>query len=180
MSRALLLPLTTILALATGVGMLGVATTLSQDPIVLATATATVVPTVPPTATPPAAASPVTDSLVAHIPVQLPTGSVVLSVARLTLRPDEVLPPAEASDPIVLLVESGAVAVRLAHAALANQGLDETRFDTVLHRGQQVVVSAGMIHALRNAGQTPAVVLVMTVAAEATPCPDPVRCTGQA
>jgi quercetin dioxygenase-like cupin family protein len=185
MTRALLLPLAAILALATGVGLLGVATTLRSAPVavrptpstpeIVATATIEVAARA---ATPPGEEPAATDALaaaealIADVPVALPDGPALLRVERVSLAPGAVLPPAVAAGPTALVVETGTVRVLATNDGWAqvgpdvtwvNLGPDTTLIDAALHRGEQAVLRPGAVRTVRNAGPAPAVVLVVAI-----------------
>jgi hypothetical protein len=82
-----------------------------------------------------------------------------------------VLAPVTASDPTVLIAEQGAIGVRAYGAGLVGHGIDVTQADTVLRRGEHLVVGPGTIRTVRNAGPSPAVVLVVAIEAAAVPPP---------
>jgi hypothetical protein len=171
MTRALLLPLTVILALATGLGLLGVAATLTQDPIIVPPATAAT--GAPADATPTAVVLPETEPPDANTPVPLPSGLATARVERRMLGPGVALAPVVASGPTVLIVETGTVAVKTDGAVWVGYGLDGAHVDTVLRRGEWAVVHAGSVHTVRNGGPAPAVVLVVAMEpVEVLPAPD--------
>jgi predicted ester cyclase len=102
-------------------------------------------------------------SLFADVPVELPAGPATLQVSRLILRSGDSLPPLAAAGPLVLVVETGELSVRTDGAVAVGHGRDVAPVDTVLRQGERFVVGPGLHHAARNAGPTPAVVLVVAI-----------------
>jgi hypothetical protein len=160
MRRPLVALVACLLLTATGLGLLGVAATVAPAPVVVV-ATATAEPTA--VAAPRGAESQEPEPLAAPVTVPLPCGPVLLRVVRHALAPGVVLPPVRTKAPTALIVELGAVGVQTYDAFLDKHGLGEFQTDTVLRRGKQVVVDAGTIRDVRNAGRTPAVVLVVAI-----------------
>jgi quercetin dioxygenase-like cupin family protein len=157
--RALLLPLAAMLALATGVGLLGVAATVNVEPIVRPVATA--IPDM--TATPASDGVAVAEPLLADASVELPAGAAALRLARLGLPPGTGLPSRTASGPALLAVERGTASVRSEGAVWVGHGLDAAQVETTLHPGERIVVAPGVFYAVRNDGPASAVVLVVTI-----------------
>ncbi len=65
---------------------------------------------------------------------------------------------------MVLIVETGAVGVETDGRRRGRiRDLDGAQVDTVLRRGDHVVVGRGTVRRVRNGGPTPAVVLVVAI-----------------
>jgi hypothetical protein len=73
------------------------------------------------------------------------------------------LTPVLASVPTALVVEAGTVGVRTYAAAQVGFGVEEFETDTVLRRGEHLVVDHGTVRTVRNAGPASAVVLVVAI-----------------
>jgi hypothetical protein len=170
MTRAFLLPLTALLALATGVGLFGVAATLRSAPIAVAPATVPSGATSEATTTETARSA--HDPLAADVPVELAGGPALLRVARLALAPGAVLPPVAAAGPTALVVEAGTVGVVVkddgwvltgSDRPWVRVGPDKTEFGAVLGREEHLTLRPGTVGTVRNTGSDPAVVLVVSV-----------------
>ena len=160
MHRPLVALVACLLLTATGLGLLGVAATITQAPVVLvATATAGTTPQ----ATPGGTATPEPSPIAAAVTLPSPGGSVALRVSHLALAPGAVLPPVLASAPVALIAEQGTVGVRTYRVGGLGRLLDDGQADTVLRRGDHLVVGTGEVRAVRNAGSMPAVVLVVAI-----------------
>jgi hypothetical protein len=162
MMRALVLPLAVMSALATGLGLLGLAATITQAPVVVVV-TATATPAIE--ATQDADALPATEPFAADVTMLVPDGLVVLRVTRLALPPGALLPPERAAAPAALIAEVGEVGVRT-YATLpgtAAQEPNEVRADAVLRRGEHLNIPADTVRTVRNASAVPAVVLVVAI-----------------
>src|SRR5262249_32826139 len=148
--RALLLPLAAILALATGLGLLVVAATVTQAPVVVvATATSE---TADVAATPTKDLLPATEPLAADVLVWLADGPGLLRLARLALARGAVLPSAVASGPTVLIVEAGTVGVVVKDDGWVQVGPDGAEVDAVLGRGERLALRPRTVRTVRNAG----------------------------
>jgi mannose-6-phosphate isomerase-like protein (cupin superfamily) len=170
MTRSLLLPFAAILALATGLGLLGVAITLSQDPVAIAPSAVSTAPVAE--ARRNRETRPDTKPFRVDAPVQLASGPGVFCVERLTLAPAEHLSAnVKPGGSAVLVVETGTLAVRFDGAARVGQGLDAAQISTVLQPGEHVLILPGMLHVARNDGPATAVAFLIAIA-PATPCPD--------
>jgi hypothetical protein len=170
MTRTLLLPLAAILALATGVGLLGVAATLQAAPVAVVPATATAGATAEATATENSAPPP--DPLAAGVPVELPDGPALVRVERLGLAPGTVLPPVAAAGLAALVVEAGTVGVLVrddgwvltgTNHPWVRAGSGETEFGALLGSGEHLTLRPGSVATLRNTGPAPAAVVVVAV-----------------
>jgi hypothetical protein len=170
MTRALLRPLTATLALATGIGLLGVAITLRASPTAGVGATATAEAT--------AEASPVLDALpaagllAAGVPMDLPDGPAFVRVWRLVLAPDATLPPFASAAPTTLVVAAGTVGItfRVKHWVLTGSdhpnvqvGSDETEVGVVLDRGEHLSLRPGSTRTVRTIGPAPATILIVVI-----------------
>ena len=160
MHRPIVALVTCLLLTATGLGLLGIAATVTSAPVVVV-ATTTAEPM--PEATPGQAATPEPEPVAVDITMPSPGGPVTLWMSRLALEPGAVLPPERTTAPTALIAEVGAVGVRTYGAGMVGQGLDETQADTELRRGEHLVVGPGTVRTIRNAGPTHAVVLVVTI-----------------
>jgi hypothetical protein len=137
------------LLMATGLGLLGVAApTLDAD------------------------APPATEPLAADVTLLVPHGPVIHRFTRLALPPRAVLTPVLASVPTALVVEAGAVGVRT-YTAQVGVNMQEDAADTVLRRGDHLVVDPGTVRTVRNVGPAPAEVLVVAIEQFAAASPSP-------
>jgi hypothetical protein len=152
MRRPIVAFIVCLLLTATGLGLLGVAASVTQ---------ATAGPTA--AATPEADALPETEPISADVLMLSPDGPVVLRVTHLALPPGVVLTPSLAPVPTALVVEVGTVEVLTYAAIPVGLGVQEVESNTELRRGEHLVVDPGTVRAVRNAGPAPAVVLVVAI-----------------
>ena len=145
---------------ATGLSLLGVAATITPAPVVLV-ATATVGTT--PQATPGGTATPEPTSIAAAVTLPSSGGPVALRVSHLALAPGAVRPPVVASASVALIAEQGTVGVRTYGVGDGGRLLDDAQADTVLRRGDHLVVGTGTVRTVRNTGPMPAAVLVVAI-----------------
>jgi hypothetical protein len=96
-------------------------------------------------------------------PVQLAAGPARLRAARLAVPPGVEVIAGPVSGPVVLLVESGVLAVPGDWVTAHEAGLDPWQLSRLLHAGQTQVVSPGARYAVRNDGPAPAVVLTVAI-----------------
>lgn len=99
------------------------------------------------------------------------TSPALLRVARLTIPPGVVLPPEVAAGPMVLLVESGTLSIRVDGDVWGAQGLELAEADTVLDAGEGFVIAAGVRHAVRNDGPASVVASVIAIVSGETATP---------
>jgi mannose-6-phosphate isomerase-like protein (cupin superfamily) len=95
--------------------------------------------------------------------VKLTADTAILRLDRLTVPPGTGLPAKAASNPMVLLVETGTLSVQVERAVWVGSGPNAAYPNTVLTSGQSIVVAAGDRHTVRNNDPTPAVALVVTI-----------------
>ena len=160
MHRPIVALVACLLLTATGLGLLGVAATVTRAPVVLV-ATATVATT--PQASPAGTATPEPSPITAAVTLPSSGGSVALRVSHLALAPGAALPPVVASAPVALIAEQGTVGVRTYGVGGVGRQLEDAQADTVLRRGDHLVVGTGTVRTVRNTGSTPAVVLVVAM-----------------
>jgi hypothetical protein len=166
MRRPIVALVACLLLTATGLGLLGVAATVTSVPVVVvATTTAESTREAMPGQT----GTPEPEPVAVDITMPSPGGPVTLRVSRLALAPGAVLPPERTTAPTALIAELGAVGVRTYGADGFGQGFDETQADAVLRRGEYLVVGPDTVRTIRNAGPAPAVVLVVAIEAVAVP-----------
>jgi hypothetical protein len=96
-------------------------------------------------------------------PVPLAAGPARLRVARLVVPPRVEVIAEPVPGPVVLLVESGVLAVPGDGVTAQELGLDAWQLPRLLHAGQTRVVSPGARYALRNDGPAPAMVLTVAI-----------------
>jgi predicted ester cyclase len=100
------------------------------------------------------------DSLVADASAEPPAETAESQVSRFILRPGAGLPPMTAAGATELVVEEGALAVRIDGFVWVGQTLDEVHLDAVLGQGKRLTLAPGLSYTIRNDGPTPAVVRV--------------------
>ncbi len=98
------------------------------------------------------------------IPVPRSADPIVLRMVRLTVPAGARLPPEAASGPTALLVESGTLSVWVDNLVLIGQeGNEPAQINATLSAGDRLSIASGARYAVRNAGPTPAVALVVAI-----------------
>jgi hypothetical protein len=126
-----------------------------------------------PTGDPAESLAPPATAPVAEVPVALPDGPAVRRVTRLTLSPGDGLRLVAASGPTLLLVEAGALSVRVDGGVVVGPGPDSSYPDTVLSRGEWFLITANLGPLVRNDGSAPAEALVLAIVPDESEAPIP-------
>lgn len=165
-ARALLLPLTIVLTVTTAIALLATALTLfppPAPPIMAAPSAAHAArAAVPPSA--------LAGALARNAPIALPPPPLVLAMARLTYRPGATGIRQTMPGPLLLVVEAGALVVRLETPGRLHwagdadpSALGDCLGACRLGVGDSVLLPAGTPAAIANGGSAPAVVVAAAV-----------------
>jgi hypothetical protein len=147
-----------MLALATGLSLLGIATTLSSGAPPRASPASVSVESTPVNPAPPEA-----DPLTSAFPVNLTGGAAIVGLTRLALPPQTERPLKMVSGTMMLIVESGAV-------DLSSRDGDRADTDSlILRHGDQTVLASGLVNIVKNTSALPATVLVVTIRSATVP-----------
>lgn len=161
MVRALIPPLTIVLAVVTALALILTAAAITPPPLPSE-------PVPPPLTMPtPSAVTTVAITPLAHSEeIEIPPAPVAIGLARLTYRPGASGPTWRLPGPLLLVVESGTLAAALerpGHLVRAHGTAERAAGALLLHPGDALAVSAATPAEFHSADTTPAVVLAVGV-----------------